>query len=78
MKNYIIITLLSLGLLAGTTLSAQDYYGPRASKKDWKMHKKEGKIHKKMFNDRHGSATRKRQKARKKNFKMEMKHDMHR
>ena len=69
--------MLFLGLFAASSLSAQEYRGPRSVKKDWKAHKKDAKISKKMFRDRSGAANRKRMKARKKYYKMEMKEDMH-
>ncbi len=77
MKNYLIIILLFLGLLAGNAISAQDFHGYRASKKNWKMHKKEGKIGRKMFRDRPRQAARKKYKATKKEYKREEKDAMH-
>jgi hypothetical protein len=80
MKNLILIALLSFGLIAasGLSASAQEIYGPKAEKKEWKMHKKESKIGRKMWRDRQAGASRKRYKARKKSWKMEMKEEMDR
>ncbi len=78
MKNYFLIALLTLGLFATNTLTAQDIYGRKAEKKEWKMHKKESKIGQKMFRDRPGKAAKKKFKARKKAYKMEAKEDMYR
>lgn len=77
MKNFIIIAALLGGVFTTTTLCAQDYVGPKAAKKDWKMHKKESKIGNKMFRDRPRQASRKMQKARKKHYKMDMKQEMY-
>ena len=76
MKNYIIIAMLSIVMFLTTGVSAQEIYGPRAEKKEWKMHKKESKIGRKMFRDRQRAAGRKKYKARKKSWKMEMKEEM--
>lgn len=78
MKNCIIIVLIAIALfISGTGIAQERYYrGPKSEKKEWKMHKKESKIGRKMFRDRPNSASRKKQKARKKAYKMMVKEDM--
>ena len=74
MKNYFLIALIAAGMLAANGVSAQDM-GPKAEKKEYKMYKKEGKIGRKMWRDREGKAHRKKHKARKKAYKMEIKEE---
>lgn len=78
MRNFIALIGLSTALLVSSGVSAQEHYyhGRKADKKEWKMHKKESKIAKKMFNDKPAKAHRKKEKARKKAYKMEMKEYM--
>lgn len=75
MKNYILIILLVIGLISTTQLSAQEFWGNKAHKKEFKMYRKESKIGRKMFRDRPRSAHRKHHKAHKKYYKMMMKDD---
>jgi hypothetical protein len=75
MKNYIVVILLMIGLLTTTSLSAQEFWGSKAHKKEYKIYKKESKIGRKMFRDRPRQAARKHRKAHKKYYKMHMKKD---
>jgi hypothetical protein len=76
MKNLTLIVLLLIGSLVATSASAQcSHHCWKAEKKEYKMCKKSGKIHRKMFNDRVYAAARKHRKACKKHYKMHMKED---
>lgn len=81
MKNYILLSFLSLALMSATASSAHDesksngsckeFHCYKAWKKDWKSDKKEVKARRKMYQDRPFAASRKHRKAHKKAWKSE-------
>ena len=78
MKNYILITFLTIMMVGVTSAYAQDskaktkdFHCYSAWKKDWKVDKKNFKEHKKMWQDRPWAAARKHRKACKKAWKSE-------
>ena len=66
MKKYMLIALISVGLLGSASLYAQDVPGAKTEKKERKMEKKGDKMKTKEYNGNERKSVRKREKTMKK------------